>query len=85
MPEFPDIAVYAESIERLLAGAVVEKVLLPNVFVLRTVDPPVAALVGKRLRRVERLGKRIVLAFDGDLFAVIHLMIAGRFTQQSPI
>lgn len=79
MPEFPDIAVYAESIERLLAGAVVEKVLLPNVFVLRTVDPPVAALVGKRLRRVERLGKRIVLAFDGDLFAVIHLMIAGRF------
>ena len=66
MPEFPDITVYAESIERLLAGAVVEKVLLPNVFVLRTVDPPVAALVGKRLRRVERLGKRIVLAFDGE-------------------
>ncbi len=79
MPELPDITVYAESIERLLEGAVLDNVLLPNIFLLRTVDPPVCELTGKRLLHVERLGKRIVLGFDGELFAVIHLMIAGRF------
>ena len=79
MPELPDITVYAESIERLLTDAVLQKILLPNVFILRTVDPPVDAFAGKRLQRVERIGKRIVLCFEGDLFAVVHLMIAGRF------
>ncbi|MEO8384021.1 MAG: DNA-formamidopyrimidine glycosylase family protein [Betaproteobacteria bacterium] len=79
MPELPDITVYAESIARLLEGAVLNKVLLPNVFLLRTFDPPVSALEGNRLQCVERLGKRVVLCFEGDLFAVIHLMIAGRF------
>lgn len=79
MPELPDITVYAESIERLLEGAVLDKVLLPNLFLLRTFDPPVTVLEGKRLQRVEHLGKRIVLCFEGDLFAVVHLMIAGRF------
>ena len=79
MPELPDIAVYTESIERLLDGAVLKNILLPNIFLLRTVDPPVSELTGKRLLRVERLGKRLVLVFEGDLFAVIHLMIAGRF------
>lgn len=79
MPELPDITVYIESIERLLADAVLQKALVPNVFLLRTVDPPISSLEGKRLRHVERLGKRIVMEFEGDLFAVIHLMIAGRF------
>ncbi len=79
MPELPDITVYAESIERVLNGAVLEKILLPNIFLLRTVDPPATELTGKRLLRVERIGKRIVLVFDDELFAVIHLMIAGRF------
>ena len=79
MPELPDITIYVESIERLLEGALLNKVLLPNVFLLRTFDPPVSALEGKCLQRVERLGKRIVLGFEGDMFAVIHLMIAGRF------
>ena len=79
MPELPDITVYAESIERLLADAVLQKILLPNMFILRTVDPPVNAFEGKRLQRVGHIGKRIVLCFDGDLFAVVHLMIAGRF------
>ena len=79
MPELPDIKVYVESIERLLEGAVLDKILLPNIFLLRTVDPPIGEFAGKRLLHVERLGKRIVLAFDGELFAVIHLMIAGRF------
>jgi formamidopyrimidine-DNA glycosylase len=78
MPEFPDIAVYCESIERELSGAVLKRILLPSVFVLRTVDPPVMAFEGKPLVATQRLGKRIVFEFEGDLFAVIHLMIAGR-------
>ena len=78
MPELPDITVYAESIERLLTDAVLQKILLPNVFILRTVDPPVDAFEGKRLQRVGHIGKRIVLRFEGDLFAVIHLIVAER-------
>jgi formamidopyrimidine-DNA glycosylase len=78
MPELPDIAVYCESIERELSGAVLKRILLPSIFVLRTVDPPTMALEGKRLLATQRLGKRIVFEFEGDLFAVIHLMIAGR-------
>ncbi|MEO8102870.1 MAG: DNA-formamidopyrimidine glycosylase family protein [Betaproteobacteria bacterium] len=79
MPELPDIVVYAESIERMLAGAELRRILLPSVFVLRTVEPPVAAFAGRRLVRTTHLGKRVVLEFDGELFAVVHLMIAGRF------
>lgn len=78
MPELPDIAVYCESIERKLSGAVLKRILLPSIFVLRTVDPPTIAFEDKRLLATQRLGKRIVLEFEGDLFAVIHLMIAGR-------
>ncbi len=78
MPELPDIAVYCESIEQVLSGATLKRILLPSVFVLRTVDPPVAEFENKRLLTTARLGKRIVLGFEGDLFAVIHLMIAGR-------
>ncbi len=79
MPELPDITIYAESLERLLAGAILQRLLLPSIFLLRTVDPPVNALEGKRVIGVQRLGKRVVLAFEDDLFAVVHLMIAGRF------
>lgn len=79
MPELPDIAVYCESIEQVLSGATLKRILLPSVFILRTVDPPIAKFENKRLVSTARLGKRIVLGFEGDLFAVIHLMIAGRF------
>ncbi|MBL0121313.1 MAG: formamidopyrimidine-DNA glycosylase [Betaproteobacteria bacterium] len=79
MPELPDIAVYCESIERELACATLRKILLPSVFVLRTVEPAVGAFEGRRLIHAAYLGKRVVLEFEGDLFAVIHLMIAGRF------
>lgn len=78
MPELPDITVYCESIERELSGAALKRILLPSVFLLRTVDPPTMAFEGKRLLATQRLGKRIVFEFEGDLFAVIHLMIAGR-------
>ena len=59
MPELPDITIYAESIERLLADAVLQRILLPNIFILRTVDPPSGEFEGKRLQRVERIGKRL--------------------------
>ena len=78
MPELPDITVYCESLERLLAGATLKRLQVQNAFVLRSFDPPVAALAGKRLTHTERIGKRILLGFEEDLFAVVHLMIAGR-------
>jgi formamidopyrimidine-DNA glycosylase len=78
VPELPDVVVYVESLRRHVAGEVLERVRLASPFVLRTVEPPLAAVTGKRVREVERLGKRIVLAFDDELYLVVHLMIAGR-------
>jgi formamidopyrimidine-DNA glycosylase len=79
MPELPDVTVYVEALERRIVGAVLEEVRLMSPFVLRSVDPPLHELYGRRVVGVERLGKRIVIEFDGELFLVIHLMIAGRF------
>ncbi len=79
MPELPDISVYCESIERALAGATLLRIFLPSVFILRSVEPTASAFEGRRLLRANHLGKRVVLEFEGELFAVIHLMIAGRF------
>ena len=78
MPELPDIEVYREALERRIAGRVLEDVAVTNPFLLRTVDPPLAEARGRRLVRVERQGKRLVFALEGELFLVLHLMIAGR-------
>jgi formamidopyrimidine-DNA glycosylase len=78
MPELPDIVVYVEHLARRLAGQPLLDLRLTNPFVLRSVDPPVAAAIGRRVVDVGRLGKRIVLALDGELYLAIHLMIAGR-------
>ena len=78
MPELPDIVVYQEAIAERVAGTTLERVRLANPFLLRTVTPPVDSAEGRVVRGVERLGKRIVLALEGDLFLVVHLMIAGR-------
>jgi formamidopyrimidine-DNA glycosylase len=78
MPELPDITVYVEALRRRLVGQPLEEARLHTPFLLRTVEPPLDALIGQRVRTVERLGKRIVIGFDDDLFAVLHLMIAGR-------
>ena len=78
MPELPDVSVYIESLAPRIVGQRLERVRLASPFVLRTVDPPLAELFGKRVHALRRLGKRIVIAFDGDLFLAIHLMIAGR-------
>ncbi len=78
MPELPDIEVYLAALRPRIVGQPLEKLRLASPFVLRTVEPPPSALEGRRVEDVQRLGKRIVLAFEGGLFAVIHLMVAGR-------
>jgi len=78
MPELPDITVYMEALASRLVGQPLERVRIPKPFLLRSVDPPLSAATGKRVTGVRRMGKRIVLELEDDLFLVIHLMIAGR-------
>ena len=79
MPELPDVLLYMKALEPRIVGQAVGRVRVVSPFVLRTFEPPVEAMEGRRVRSLRRLGKRIVLALDDELFAVIHLMIAGRF------
>ncbi len=79
MPELPDVTVYIESIQKRIVGQQLTAFAMLNVFVLRTVDPPLELAVGATVVGVERGGKRIVIELEGELFIVIHLMIAGRF------
>ena len=83
MPELPDVAVYLESLERRILGARLLRIRLLNPFLLRTAVPPIASAEGRKVLGLRRLGKRIVLAMESDLFLVIHLMIAGRFQWES--
>lgn len=78
MPELPDISAYMKALEALVLGRALEHVRLGSVFVLRTVDPPVSAAEGKTVRALRRIGKRIAIGTDDDIWLVIHLMIAGR-------
>ncbi|PWT75653.1 MAG: formamidopyrimidine-DNA glycosylase [Proteobacteria bacterium] len=78
MPELPDVAVYIEALEKRIVGWRLERVRLLNPFLLRTAAPPVTELEGKRVVSLRRIGKRIVIGFEDDLFLVLHLMIAGR-------
>ncbi len=78
MPELPDIVVYIEALEQRVLHTPLERVRIANPFVLRTAVPPLEAVEGKRVLGLRRLGKRIGFALEGDLFLVIHLMIAGR-------
>ncbi|MBI4400732.1 MAG: formamidopyrimidine-DNA glycosylase [Nitrospirae bacterium] len=79
MPELPDVTIYVEALQRVAAGQRLERTRLASPFVLRTVDPPLTETHGKSVREVRRLGKRIVFRLEGDLFLLVHLMIAGRF------
>ena len=79
MPELPDITVYVERIAERVQGSRLEKVRLASPFVLRTVLPPVRDAEGKTVLGVSRLGKRVVLELEADLFLAIHLMVSGRF------
>jgi formamidopyrimidine-DNA glycosylase len=84
MPELPDIAVYVEALEARLLGQPVGEVRLASPFLLRTADPPLASVRGRKVRSVRRAGKRVVLGLDGDLFLSLHLMIAGRLHWRAP-
>jgi formamidopyrimidine-DNA glycosylase len=84
MPELPDITLYIEALEARIVGQRLERVQLLDPFVLRSVDPPVSAALGKRVLALRRIGKRIVLELEGELFAVLHLMVAGRLLWVAP-
>ena len=78
MPELPDITVYIETLRERILGEEIRAARALNPFVLRTVTPPLGTVVGRRVRTISRLGKRIVIGVDDGLYIVIHLMIAGR-------
>jgi formamidopyrimidine-DNA glycosylase len=84
VPELPDITVYLDALERRIRGCVLRGVVIKSPFLLRTFDPPIDAVEGRRVVGLERLGKRIVIGLEGDLFLVIHLMIAGRLLWKPP-
>ena len=78
MPELPDVTVYVERLRALIGGQRLDQVRLASPFVVRSVDPPIRELAGKRVVGVRRFGKRIALGLEDELFCVLHLMIAGR-------
>ena len=78
MPELPDIVVYIEALEKRIKGSVLERVRIASPFLLRTAVPPLSSVEGKKIVELRRLGKRICFGLEGDLWLVLHLMIAGR-------
>ncbi len=78
MPELPDITVYIEALERRIVGRPLKGVRLASPFLLRTVDPPIAAVRARRVLELRRLGKRISIGLEDDLWLILHLMINGR-------
>ena len=84
MPELPDILLYLRALEPRIVGRRVAGVRLANPFLLRSVDPPLSAVEGRQVIGLRRLGKRVVVEADGELFLVFHLMIAGRFRWKPP-
>jgi formamidopyrimidine-DNA glycosylase len=84
MPELPDVTVYVECIAAKTRGEKLERVRIASPFVVRSVEPSIYDIEGKRVREVRRIGKRIAIGLDDDLWIVIHLMIAGRFRWLKP-
>lgn len=84
MPELPDITVYLEALETRIKGEVLQQVRVTSPFLLRTFEPPLEAVFGRRVTQLRRLGKRIAIGLEGDLWLVIHLMIAGRLQWKEP-
>lgn len=78
MPELPDVTVYIETLAPRIVGQTLERVRIAGVSLLRTADPPITSVEGRVVRELRRIGKRIAIGLDGDLWLVIHLMIAGR-------
>jgi len=84
VPELPDISAYMDALETRILGQPIEKVRLASAFLLRTVQPPLSSVEGRTVRELRRIGKRIAIGIDGDLWLVLHLMIAGRLHWRSP-
>lgn len=84
MPEYPDLTIYCEALERRILGEPLEKLRIPSPSLLRSVSPRPTELEGRTVRSIDRLGKRLVFELDGELFAVLHLMIAGRLHWKKP-
>jgi len=84
MPELPDITAYIKALEKRIIGQTLERVRLGSPFLLRTVEPPLATVEGRIVKQVRRIGKRIAIGVDGDLWLVLHLMIAGRLHWRKP-
>ena len=84
MPELPDITAYITALESRILGQPLERVRLASVFLLRTVDPPLSSVEGRTVRALRRIGKRIAIGAEGDLWLVLHLMIAGRLHWRPP-
>jgi formamidopyrimidine-DNA glycosylase len=78
MPELPDVVVYVEALRERIAGSLLKRVILRTPFLLRSTAPSLESTHGKRVQEVRRLGKRIAIGLEGDLWLVVHLMIAGR-------
>ncbi len=84
MPELPDISAYISALEKRILGQPLEHVRLGSVFLLRTVDPPLGSVEGRTVSGLRRIGKRIAIGVEGDLWLVLHLMIAGRLHWKAP-
>jgi formamidopyrimidine-DNA glycosylase len=84
MPELPDIAAYVSALEPRILAQPIERVRLASPFLLRTVQPPVTNVEGRTVRELRRIGKRIAIGVDGDIWLVLHLMIAGRLHWRPP-
>lgn len=84
MPELPDITVYIEALERRILRERLERVRLASPFLLRSITPPIEAVEGKVVRGFRRVGKRIAIGVDGEIWLVLHLMIAGRLHWRAP-
>jgi formamidopyrimidine-DNA glycosylase len=78
MPELPDVELYVEALRRRLPGHKLERVLIRGPFLLRSTDPPLSAVEGRAVSRIRRVGKRIAIGLENDLWLALHLMIAGR-------
>ncbi len=84
MPELPDITAYIDALAARILGQELQRIRLGSAFLLRTVEPPLASVEGKTVHELRRLGKRIAIGVDEDLWLVIHLMIAGRLHWRAP-
>src|SRR5579872_3648944 len=84
MPELPDVVVYIEALQERIQGQKLDRIRLASPFLLRTTAPPLESAQGRVVERLRRVGKRIAIGFEGELWLVLHLMIAGRLHWGKP-